>query len=483
MPHLIGSMQKLMSIARRDWPLQAFVVAVPTLVLAAGGGSYHDASRLQQLGVLLAGALLMLTGWRSGEWRVSRRWLAWTAGLAVLAVASVAGSAMPAMAWREVALTLGIAGLVAATAGGLGDGAERSLRRFGLAALVGSTLYAFVLCLLALTSIVDARALSWPDLALGYDNYRFFNHVQTVALPLLALQAQDARLGRPVRWAAWFAMAVYWAFVFCSGARGTAFAVFFAVAICVPFLGWRTGWSVIRALLVGAAAGAVAYVVLFFVLPVWAGYPVTVAADRAVASLTSDNARLLLWDVAMQQIMASPWLGVGPMHYAHYPNPKATHPHNIYLQVAAEWGIPMLIALLAMAGRGLLKLRQTIRSLPAGPVQSEGAGLWICCIAVLADGAVSGNFVMPVSQMWIAFALAWTIAWIRLHGSERDARPADRHSMTRSRLAAAVLALSQVWLIAAVWHEATDLDAHLSDVRKDLGNAKKNPRFWSDGWF
>jgi O-antigen ligase len=465
-----------------EWPLLAFVVAVPTMVLASNAHSDHDASRLLQLATLMIGVVLHFIGAWARPQRLSRPGLMWSALLGTLAAASVAVSAMPAMALREVALTLGLVGIVAATANGLTD--TNALHRFGLAALVGSALYAFLLCVLAITPMFAAHTLVWPNLAVGYDNYRFFNHVQTVALPLLALLAQDARLGRPARGAAWFAMAVYWAFVFCSGARGTALAIVIALAACVPLLGWRTVWPFARTLLLSVVAGAVAYAILFFVLPAWGGYPVLVAADRSIGSLTSDSARLLLWQVAKDQIATSPWLGIGPMHYAHYPNPKAAHPHNIYLQVAAEWGVPMLVALLALVGRGLLKLRRAIRSLMTGPAQNEGVALWVACVAVLLDAAVSGNFVMPVSQMWIAFGLAWAIAWTRLHAPQTyAARQEGRSALMQSRLVAGALVLSQIWLIAAVWDEAVDLDAHLTHVRETMGNAKTNPRFWSDGWF
>ena len=170
------------------------------------------------------------------------------------------------------------------------------------------------------------------------------------------------------------------------------------------------------------------------------------------------------------------------MHYAHFPNPKAAHPHNIYLQVAAEWGVPMLVLLLALASRALWRLARTIRGVPDGLARAEGSGLLIAFLAILADGFVSGNFVMPVAQMWIVLCCAWTMAWTRLNGPPvTTAAPA---SVWWPRLAAVALLASQLWLVMDVWPEATHLQAHFAHVRSHLAHgARPSPRFWSDGWF
>ncbi|MEK8030954.1 O-antigen ligase family protein [Ideonella sp. DXS29W] len=471
-----------MSVLTLAWLLPVFVVAVPCMGIAATGGSYHDSSRLLQLGALLLGTSVMLPyGWMR-PLQPSAQCLAWAMLLTFLALASVMSSDIPSMAWRELAVILGMVGVVAGTSSALVEGGAAALSRFSLAALAGCTLYSAVLCLLILTPLFEAHTLAWPDLTVGYDNYRFFNHVQTVALPLLALQAQDPRRRRSIRAAAWLSMAIYWSFVFCSGARGTAVAIALAMVVCIGVIGFRTAWPMVRTMLSGAAAGAVAYAALFILLPARAGFPVS--AERTISSLASDNSRQLLWQLALEYVTASPWLGVGPMHYAHFPNPKAAHPHNVYLQIAAEWGIPMLLAIVTVAGKGLRKLRQTILTISEDANRNEGVGLFIACVAILADGAVSGNFVMPVSQMWIAYCLAWAITWIRLYGpGGREAQTVHRIPMTRSRLLVVGLVLSQVWLISAIWQEALKLDAHVAHVSQTAGDVKTKPRFWSAGWF
>jgi O-antigen ligase len=402
--------------------------------------------------------------------------------IAVLAVASIATASVPLMAAREAALISGLAGTAWIVANRLSAVTLAPVRH---AVVLGSALYAFVLALLALSPLVFRAPLDWASLAVGYDNYRFFNHVQTVALPLLAIAALQPATDRVSRWmraSAWFSMSAYWAFVFCSGARGTALGITVAVLLALPLVGWRATVPVARALIVSAIAGLAVYAVIFLLLPAVGMLPAGGSAERSLPSLASDSSRLFLWRISWNEIAASPWLGVGPMHYAHFPNPKAAHPHNIYLQVAAEWGVPMLLLLLALTGRGLWRLARTIRGVPDGLVRAEGVALLVACLAILADGLVSGNFVMPVAQMWIVLCCAWAMAWMRLHRpATTEAAPA---SAAWSRVVVVGLLASQIWLVMDVWPEATHLQAHLTHVRRDIApGARASPRFWSDGWF
>jgi O-antigen ligase len=464
-----------------ELPLLAFTAVMPAVSLGLYTGSNHDAARLAQLGAVLLTAALSASGLartnsatRPGA---AQGWL-----IAALALASIATASVPIMAAREAMLMFGLAGTAWVVANRF---SVTSLAPARLAVVLGSSLYALVLALLALSPLVHRAALDWASLVVGYDNYRFFNHVQTVALPLLAIIANQPGAGRTGRWmgtATWFSMIVYWAFVFCSGARGTALAIAVAVLGALPLVGWRATVPVVRTLAISAIGGAATYAVIFLLLPAMGLLPVGASAERSLPSLASDSSRLLLWRISWNEIAASPWLGIGPMHYAHFPNPKAAHPHNIYLQVAAEWGIPMLLALLALTGRALWRLARTIRGVPGGPERAEGSGLLIACLAFLADGLVSGNFVMPVAQMWMVLCAAWAIAWTRLH------RSAPSTTVTASvawpRLAVLALLASQIWLMMAVWPEATHLESHLARVQRDVAHgARPSPRFWSNGWF
>ena len=463
-----------------SWPLLIYIGLVPGCIAASFRLSGHDASRILQLGLLAStGLLLTLLPWQPPN-APRVRTVLWLVAVAALAVASVANAAVPLMALRELALYLGLTGLVLASVPSIA--ADNGRRWVRLAILTGSGIQAFLLVFVAAAAVLTHRSLVWSELAGGYDNYRFFNHVQTVALPLLAGVVVTERRGSPAWVTAWFSLTVYAAYVCCSGARGTAIAVTAASALSLMVFGRSRAWPLARTLLLAFAFGATLYAFAFLVLPAWSGYRLGAAAERSMASLSSDSSRLQLWSLALEQIAGSPWVGIGPMHYAHIPNPKAAHPHNVYLQVAAEWGVPMLLMVLVGVWRGLTRFGRTVRATADGPVAREGAMLWVAAVAILLDATVSGNFVMPVSQVWIALCAAWAIAWLRQQRDPVIPDPAVPAPVWRL-IGVSVLA-SQVWLTIAVWPEAADLEAHLVHVRRDIvHNAKMNPRFWSNGWF
>lgn len=476
-----GTQRLTAASIRADLPLLACLALLPAYTQSHTSLSFHDTARLIQLGVVVLAALAYFCHQWSPRTARSPVHSPWHAALAVLAIASVAASAVPAVAARELALMLGLSATVAATAHGLGD---QALPRAFVAALVGSAGYAVVLCLLVAAPLIDGRPLAWNEVAVGYDNYRLFNHTQTVALPLLALLALRARQQGPAWWATWFTLGVYMAFLLCTSARGTALALMVATLTGLAVLGRRAVWPIARNLLIAGSLGGAAYGLLFLGLPGTVNHALTASAERSLASLSSDSSRLQLWRIAWDQIVASPWLGVGPMHYAHYPNPKAAHPHNMYLQLAAEWGLPMLLLVCAAIVIGLARLRHAVLSTSSEPARREGAALFVTCVAILADAFVSGNAVMPISQMWIALCLAWAIAWMRAQAGPPTAPPPQGQRLWAARLAGLAVAAAMCWLVVTVWPEAVDLKAHLEHVRRDLvGNAKTNPRFWSHGWF
>jgi O-antigen ligase len=93
----------------------------------------------------------------------------------------------------------------------------------------------------------------------------------------------------------------------------------------------------------------------------------------------SNQFRLILDRTGMRMIEAHPWLGLGPemprklfMSYlpADVPLPlppgSYMHLHNLYLEYAAERGIPVLLILLVMLGKILWDYSAALRKLPPG---------------------------------------------------------------------------------------------------------------------
>lgn len=115
--------------------------------------------------------------------------------------------------------------------------------------------------------------------------------------------------------------------------------------------------------------------------------------------------RLTLWHKALVLIMAHPLLGIGPMHFAYYPDNIFAHPHNSFLLVAAEWGIPALFILLLLFIRGIKNWLK---------VAAEGKGikhigLTVAFVAGCLYSLVSGVIVMPMSQIMMMIVIGWML--------------------------------------------------------------------------
>jgi len=93
----------------------------------------------------------------------------------------------------------------------------------------------------------------------------------------------------------------------------------------------------------------------------------------------SNQFRLILDRTGMRMIEAHPWFGLGPemprkMFLTYLPpdvplplpSGSYMHLHNLYLEYAAERGIPVLIILLAMLGQILWDFSKALRKLPKG---------------------------------------------------------------------------------------------------------------------
>lgn len=103
-----------------------------------------------------------------------------------------------------------------------------------------------------------------------------------------------------------------------------------------------------------------------------------VSVYRPAGDLDSNQFRVVCRRTAWEMIKAHPWFGLGPeqvkaqfLQYvpADIPRPLPTgaymHLHNVYLQYAAERGVPALLAFLWFLGRMLFDFIRTVRRVPA----------------------------------------------------------------------------------------------------------------------
>jgi O-antigen ligase len=394
-------------------------------------------------------------------------------------------SVLDAEVARAAVLEAGVALSLGMFAIGVGLAAQRlGVQRLLVIPVAASLVFAFAVAVRYGAALSANASLLREHLLPAYSNYRFFNHVQTVTIPLLLAAAiVGSRHYGLRRWAS-AALVLEFCLLFFTGDRATMLALGVAAAVvAAAFRRTASQWL----LLLGAAAvaGAGLYLLLFNAVPLLLGLPRDFFATDVIArsEVGVGGPREYLWGLAWGYIRESPLLGIGPMHYAHRINAEAAHPHNVYLQLAAEWGVPFAVLVVAIAAMGWFQLLRAAIARTDGNERALGISLAAAGVAIAVDGMFSGNFVMPMSQLWIAFAIGLALAYAHPVNASSQPIPAVAASPTARWTILALSAAGQIALWQGVWPEILDVNAHVDRVRAEIvRNVVDNPRIWSHGW-
>jgi O-antigen ligase len=438
---------------------------------AWGGLNLHDAARIGQSAVFLSALLLLPTV------RVRGSTTVWPwALLLALATTSCLMSANPVVAWRETVWTgawlLTLLVLIEVLR-------NATVRNLTLTSVVtGQFIYALLTSITLLYGLLSEQLASVWHAFPGYENPRFFNHVQTLSLPLLAAYSVwpgAPRTGR--RLAA--ATAVLHVLLLCFF-LGRATIVGVTVATVLACLLLRET-RLLKAFITYAGVGMLLYAIGFKILPALLDIS-NAPTLRDPTERGSIEARLYLWRIALEAMQDHPWLGLGPMHFAHTLNVEAAHPHNIYLQVASEFGIPFAVISLGLLVHWLRARWSTLRAVVASSAAQIEIGCFIGICAALIDGLFSGNFVMPLSQSWLALCIGLLMASPLHHhvtASQGTTETQRRWAITAVSMATCA---ALVLVMASMAQEVTRTEVTL--LRDTASStAHHSPRFWLDGWF
>lgn len=456
-------------LSRTAWVLIFFALTVFTSVALDfhGDWPWNDLQRAQQL-LLLTGLGVLVTLLPSIVSKTSV--FPESAQLAIsifflLGLASVLWADALRFAFLEWA-TFWLLGLVALALGQACCRDAHVVERTGLVLLaaVGGVVALKILIGYA-ASIAESVRLDTLILFEGtFSNRRFFGQVATLLIPLMAWAVWTGRRHA----AAWFALlAVWWMLLFVSGTRGSWVALGVAHLALFAWVGTRA-WPWMRIQFTAAGLGLLAYWVFFYLVPGWLGMETGV--ENRLDNLSTLSAREVIWGLAWHHAVENPWLGIGPMHFAAYPNPVAAHPHNAVLQLAAEWGFPAALAAMVMVGYGLWAFVR--------PLRQEGdvlrLALAVSLLGALVQSMVDGMIVIPYTQTWLALitGLALGVHW---HGR---VCPPPAPPWVWGVRGMTLLALAA--LLYGVFPEIlnrADATAVYLETHDSLA-----PRYWAQGW-
>lgn len=448
----------------------------------------HDHQRLVEIGAVLVDGAVVLAGYRTtvpdlfggipGKA---------VAAFFILGILGAVSAYSPRFASFEVANLFLLYQLAATVAAEIAHHGQRSivtvLRWLGAACAP----YVF----LFLVAYVGALHLGNPfapnDFTTNFSNIRFFNHTQTSTLPLLILLCcLTPRVSR-LRWL-WLAVTTYWWMaLFATTGRGTLLGMA-AGCVAVAILARRRAASYLRQVALTAALGLLVYIIFLIAVPALLGVEGMRSFSYAIERTASDpvSGRTLLWHQALTLIAQHPWLGVGPMHFAHHAGHLhiGAHPHDWLLQVAVEWGLPALLCLLIAVVLGLRALLRTRARIRVDDTDNQAmfCAVLVGSVAILVDGLVSGILVMPQSQLAIALFLGCAIGWRR---SVSPATPAAiPHGLWKVAGATLVIA-AMVGVIAGIWPDALAKwrGEELTPAQQALNTGDQWPRLWKAGFF
>lgn len=264
---------------------------------------------------------------------------------------------------------------------------------------------------------------------IGFENMRFAAGYQILLLPLLfwLSQIDDGWIRR-------YRFVIYTLSGFClmlcavTQSRGTVLFIGGAT-ILVAYINLRALKTWMRFLFISSIVGVALGLAMFW-LPPRFGWILDIPGLRtSLANATTLSMRDEIWLIAISHIYSSPIWGIGPMHFAAFDNlGHGAHPHNIYLQIWAEWGsisFVLWLCVLFIALRkfinhtkfiftGLDSNNATNNKLPSQNHYLISVVLAAAYGGILFFGLVDGLFVYPVTQVIIAMLVGLGIGITRL---------------------------------------------------------------------
>ncbi|KPJ67406.1 MAG: hypothetical protein AMJ43_03870 [Coxiella sp. DG_40] len=246
---------------------------------------------------------------------------------------------------------------------------------------------------------------------LGFMNPRFLAQYQSWTLPLVTLPIFLVAKKKPVIRTGvitltYIIASLFWTIAIIDASRGQILGLLVAgVFTALVFRRASKRWLIVQIKVI--TIGFILYLLFALMKP-----HVSDMVEN-VLSTESGYIRLVLWKYTIYLISTHPLLGVGPMHLCYYHNPLSTHPHNSLLQIASEWGIPVLILVLTLSIYGLISWLKKFNYKTLSDIEMSNRVIPIALTASLITAAChslfSGTIVMPMSQVMLGLVVGWIL--------------------------------------------------------------------------
>jgi O-antigen ligase len=447
----------------------------------------YDQQRMLQLCCLIAGTTLMLampsTRRQAAELLRAMR----IRDLSAISIAMILGALSAARApfaqWAllEWALFVQLAGLLLTVAAVHAQAPEMVDKVLGYTIGFSCLAYATSLISAYTAMLLTDTSVRLDQLYPHFSNVSFPGQMITMAIPVLAWLAVSASKGSRV----WITTgAVLIAFAIGYGTRGTWLALSVSTALLLVLSLWAGARSCFRAQASILVLGFVLYAAGMFALPRFLGIDTISGVRRALSieTLTDDSYRFELWRNAIEITAQSPWLGIGPGHFAAVDNPFGNHPHNSVLQLSSEWGLPATTLIIGCAVALLAYLVLHLTPRRTTPEQRPGDSAIHCALLAALTGAfvhslVDGILVVPTSQVLLFLLAGWSAGSL----SRGHAAAPNPSQMGRKYMGWWVIGLMTCLLVSVsiLVVKATHQFRHIEELTESRQGHL--PRFWVQG--
>jgi len=442
--------------------------------LFLSGYNLYDTKRILEILLLVGiGLMLLLSNKERHSWlgtfsRLTLQTKLLIAGVFILGTISSVASPIP----RDAFLSLSHVGLLFIFA--LFIAAQR--RRFGdsydkillLIIVLSVIIYEGEFIRIFISYIVQERVFYFHPI---FENTRFLCQFQTWTLPLITLPillTQESTPGRRklIFLSILLIAGIWWGITIANGSKGSLLGQLVGWAgIAIIFRGRSKKWLLIQ--LYALLAGLFIYFTFF--IP-------ELRYDNFSAFAQSLLSRMELWEQALQLIKDNPLMGAGPLHYAYFRNPYAAHPHNSILQIASEWGIPVLLMISLLA---VTNFTTWIKRISENPIHIS---LTASLLAAAFHSLFSGILTMPLSQIMMCVVIGW------MYGIQQTLQIRSNSSPDTStgRVLIPIVLLCIGGVVLGIFPEVFSLtelgEEWLNSHERFEGHAAYNPRFWLQGW-
>jgi len=404
--------------------------------------SVFDAKRVMQLGVFAA-IILFAVSWaplRNATYaqlgRVARFDLITFALFLVVGLVSALQLLHPAYALMDVSMIFIMLLLIFITAASREISGTHFDRWAVLLLAVMGLAVSWQEFMGVLAGWVTGEEFSYQQALMHFAHPRFFNHLQTWSIPVLAALPLLFANRRGIKSICIFLLGLQWFLVILNAARGTTVALLTAMVIIAFWLpAQRRSW--LRYQFAGLLAALVIYAIVLSLNNLLIPQSGDFYANSLGRSMAHTSGRSNFWRESLKDAVNHPVLGAGPTRYACKSERfMHAHPHSFPFRIIGEWGFIAFLLMLVLAGRTgvslLKKLKTNSATGQTGPPLQ--AMLATSLIAGVIHACLSGVLIMPASQTCMILIAGWTLSLTGTSTSVQNLLPGRRLILTASVL-------------------------------------------------